>query len=45
MGVNLAKAFADVLEDFGIADKVSKFVSSLKKKDLPRPPMDTLRHL
>ncbi len=44
-GVNLAKSFASVLDDFSVADKDSKFLSSLKKKDLPRAPIDPLHHL
>ena len=45
MGINLAKAFANVLDDFGIADKVSKLLSSPKKKYLLRVPTDTVRDL
>jgi len=44
-GINLAKAFASVLDDFGIADKVNKSLSSSKKKYLSRAPTDTLCHL
>jgi hypothetical protein len=45
MGINLAKAFANVLDDFGIADKVSKLLSRSKKEYLPRAPIDPLRYL
>lgn len=44
-GINLAKAFANVLDDFGIADKVSKLLSRSKKEYLPRAPIDPLRYL
>jgi hypothetical protein len=43
--INLAKAFASVLDDFGITDKVNKSLSGPKKKYLPRAPTDTLHHL
>ncbi len=34
-GFNLAVAFADVLNDFGIADKVSNAVKCTNMNDLP----------
>ena len=34
-GVNLAKAFAKVLEEFGIEDKVSSLIGSSQSQSLP----------
>jgi hypothetical protein len=46
-GVNLAAAFAKILDDFGIGDKVSKLLSYHKENIhwLTRKVLDSLDHL